>query len=242
MIKLEVCVDSLESVQYAVLGGADRIELCSSLSEAGLTPSLGLFEGAKRITENTKTKLFVMIRIRGGNFNYSQEEIEAMIEDVKYFKSHNADGIVFGALDESFEIDEESCRKLLQIWGHEKPATFHRAFDETKIEKIDDNVRKIASLGFTRILTSGFESTAEKGIENLKLIKKVADEVNLLILPGSGVNKNNAKLIIDQTNCKEIHGSARSERNIQTKLSLGGEKIYVCERIKVEEILRILNT
>lgn len=182
-----------------------------------------------------------MIRIRGGNFNYSDEEINAMVEDVKHFKAHNADGIVFGALNESFQIDVESCRKILNEWGSLKPATFHRAFDETNVDDVEENVRKIASLGFKRILTSGFESSAVKSIENLKKIKSITDEVDLILLPGAGVNKDNVKLIINETNCSEIHGSARSQRNIATKLSLGGENIFICDREKVKELKIILN-
>jgi copper homeostasis protein len=184
----------------------------------------------------------VIIRIRGGDFCYSHEEIDAMLEDVKYFKSHEANGIVFGALDENFNVDEDGCQKILHAWGHERPATFHRAFDETKFEKIDENVRKIANLGFKRILTSGLEPTAEKGIENIKVIKRIADEVGLIVLPGSGVNKKNASLIVSETSCGEIHGSARSERNIETKLSLGGKSIYVCDRVKVEELKKLFES
>lgn len=39
---LEVCVDNLQSALNAIHGGADEIEVCSSLAEGGLTPSIGL--------------------------------------------------------------------------------------------------------------------------------------------------------------------------------------------------------
>lgn len=165
-----------------------------------------------------------------------------MCEDVKYFKSNGADGIVFGALDENFQIDEEGCRKILTAWGREKPSTFHRAFDETKVDEIERNVRLIASLGFSRLLTSGFERSAEQGVENLKEIQKHARGVSLIVMPGAGVTSENAELISRETNCTEIHASARSARNIATRLSLGGEKVMICDRAKVEEICKVLKS
>ena len=47
---MEVCVDNIESLVNAVDGGASRIELCSALSEGGLTPSIGFLKHAKSIT------------------------------------------------------------------------------------------------------------------------------------------------------------------------------------------------
>lgn len=45
---LEVCVDNITSVNAAVEGGAQRIELCSALSEGGLTPTVGFLKIVKR--------------------------------------------------------------------------------------------------------------------------------------------------------------------------------------------------
>jgi len=54
-------VDSMESALNAVNGGALRLELCSALSEGGLTPSLGLFKTLKTIVS---IPIFVMLRPR----------------------------------------------------------------------------------------------------------------------------------------------------------------------------------
>ncbi|KAL7013361.1 hypothetical protein ACKWTF_015350 [Chironomus riparius] len=238
MVLLEICVDSVESIQNAVYGGADRIELCSALSEGGLTPNVGLFCAAKRITKNTKSKIFTMIRIRGGNFNYSNDELSAMIEEVKYFKDNHADGIVFGALTENYQIDIEACKKILDAWGNDKPATFHRAFDETHPDDISKNLKVIEDLGFARILTSGLEGTAEAGIKNIQKMMQLTEK--LIIMPGSGLNINNVQFIVNKTGCKEVHGSARTEMDISTRISVGGSTFYVCDKNKVEKIYKLL--
>ena len=179
-----------------------------------------------------------MIRIRGGNFNYSNDELSAMIEEVKYFKENNADGIVFGALTENCQIDIEACTKIINAWSNDKPATFHRAFDETHLDDIAKNVKIIEELGFTRILTSGLEATAEAGIKNIQ--KMMQQTEKLIIMPGSGLNINNVQFIVNKTGCKEVHGSARTERDISTRISVGGSTFYVCDKNKVEKIYKLL--
>ncbi|XP_044006074.1 copper homeostasis protein cutC homolog [Aphidius gifuensis] len=180
---LEICIDSIESVKNAVNGGANRLEICSSLSEGGLTPTLGLINFTKQYTN---IPIYSMIRIRSGNFNYTQEEIDAMIYDLKLLKNHNVDGFVFAA--------------------RPKPVTFHRAFDEVDEPFIALN--EIINLGFERILTSGKKNTAIEGIELIKQLVEKADD-KIIIMPGSGITCDNISLIKNSTGAKEFHASAK---------------------------------
>ena len=125
MAKLEVCVDSVESIRNAERGGACRLELCSALSLGGLTPSVGLLGVAKRLT---RLPVFVMIRCRDGNFVYDDDDLLVMKEDVVRLKECGADGFVFGVLNDDGRVNKEACRVLLDV-ARPLPCTFHRAFD-----------------------------------------------------------------------------------------------------------------
>lgn len=148
---MEICVDKIASAVSAADGGATRLELCSALSEGGLTPSIGVL---KKIKQLVHIPVFCMVRCRPGNFTYSADEIEAMQEEAKMLVENGADGIVFGALTKEGNVDIQACRNLIEAVPDDKPMTFHRAFDWTPnaMQALDD----IASLKrFSRILTSG---------------------------------------------------------------------------------------
>ncbi|XP_023378296.1 copper homeostasis protein cutC homolog isoform X2 [Pteropus vampyrus] len=119
---MEVCVDSVESAINAERGGADRIELCSSLLEGGTTPSMGVLQVVKQCVQ---IPVFVMIRPRGGDFLYSDREVEVMKADIHLAKLYGADGLVFGALTEDGHIDKELCMSLVALC-RPLPVTFHR--------------------------------------------------------------------------------------------------------------------
>ena len=61
---LEVCVADPESLDAAVAGGADRIELCSALELGGLTPSPGLMS----LAAEAPIPVYAMVRPRSGDF------------------------------------------------------------------------------------------------------------------------------------------------------------------------------
>ncbi|XP_060527693.1 copper homeostasis protein cutC homolog [Cylas formicarius] len=241
---LEVCVDSLESALTAMNSGADRIELCSSLIQAGLTPTPGMLVQIQNLNSK-KVPIFCMLRCRPGNFIYKTEEVEIMKEDAKILRRNGADGFVFGALAENGDVDMKVCREIIKAC-HPLPVTFHRAFDFCRRPTIE--VEVIIDLGFERILTSGKQKSAQMGV---KLIKKLMDQVEnrIIIMPGGGIDKDNLKFILENTDAKEIHGSFKKVKeqsiNAEETETLLEEKdvhIYVTDGDIVAEISNLLKT
>ncbi|HEV2831111.1 MAG TPA: copper homeostasis protein CutC [Hanamia sp.] len=199
--KLEVIGFNIESCMAAQDAGADRIELCASPGEGGTTPSYAFIKAAR---EKLHIDLYVMIRPRGGDFLYNDEEFEIMKNDVLFCKQAGCDGIVTGLLTEDGKVNGKRCKELI---GYAYPlgATFHRAFDRVydPFEALED----IIDLGFERILTSGLAPKAIDGKETLAaLINKSAERI--IIMPGSGVNASNIISIAESTDAKEFHSSA----------------------------------
>ncbi|NXY01952.1 CUTC protein, partial [Pteruthius melanotis] len=208
---MEVCVDSVESAVNAERGGAGRIELCAGLVEGGTTPSMGLLQVVKQCV---RVPVFVMIRPRGGDFLYSDREVEVMKADIRLAKLHGADGLVFGALTEDGRIDTELCTALLAVC-RPLPVTFHRAFDMVHDPLVA--LETLISLGFERVLTSGCDSSA---LEGLSLIKRLAEQCHLLgcvtlglFPPGGGITERNLQRILEGSTASEFHCSARSARD-----------------------------
>lgn len=202
---MEICVDCTESALNAVSSGAHRLELCSALSEGGLTPSLGLFEVLKT---KVSVPIFVMLRPRGGNdFQFSDLEIKVVLQDLASFKVAKADGFVFGALNAERDLDVNACASVI-LAAHPLPVTFHRAFDVATTSPIE-MARKIADLGFKRLLTSGRAATA---IDGKLLIKNLIESTKdcLTVIPGAGINVENLEDILVTTLAKEFHGSAKT--------------------------------
>lgn len=235
---MEICVDSLESARNAVEGGASRLEICSALSEGGLTPSPGLI---KQIRSFATIPLYAMIRIRGGDFVYTTEEIDAMLHDLMILKDHHANGFVFGALTSDCEIDTVACEKIISA-ARPLPVTFSRAFDLTSDPV--KSMQVLADLGFQRILTSGQRNSALEGLELIKtLIQKTQ---KLIIMPGAGITKDNIRKIME-SGAKEFHASAKRRKMVTygaNRVRLGvneNDFINVTDRELVMELVDIVD-
>ena len=231
---LEIAVNSYPSAKEAFEGGADRIELFSGYFDGGLTPSYSL---VKKIAEDFSYPIMVMIRAREGDFNYSDEEIEIMINDILLFKKLNIFGFVFGILDNENKVDKQKNTLLLEA-AYPFPCTFHRAFDFTidPLEALQDCI----ALGFTRILSSGQESNCIEGIDLLNELK-IAAKGKIIILPGAGVNSKNIIELAEKTGAKEFHATAKKLMGIGMGLGIKKElgKILEFTQSDAEEIKRI---
>ena len=180
------------------------MELCAGIPEGGTTPSYGEIKTAQALT--SQIAINVIIRPRGGDFLYTEAEIQSMLLDIELCKQLGVHGVVFGCLTQEGDIDVPLMRRLIEA---AKPlsVTCHRAFDVCRDPFIA--LEQLIELGCDRILTSGQQSTAEKGIPLLKqLVEKAGDRI--IIMPGCGVRENNIARIEAETGAKEFHTSARS--------------------------------
>lgn len=199
---LEICTNSYQSAKNAQDVGAHRIELCQELSVGGITPSYGLL---KQVVENLNISVFVLIRPRGGNFVYSDDEFEVMKHNIQLCKNLGCNGIVSGVLNADKTMDLKRTKELVEL-SKPLPFTFHRAFDEVINPK--EALEQLIDLGVRRVLTSGQESSAEKGLDLLKELNKIANN-RIIILAGAGVNDKNASKF-KTIGLQEIHTSASS--------------------------------
>ncbi len=207
MNKLEIACFNYESALIAQQGGADRIELCDNFKEGGTTPDYSIVAKARN---EIKIDLFIMIRPRGGNFVYTNEEFDQMKKDILHFKNLNVDGFVFGILNEDNSINIQQNKELIQL-ASPLPCSFHRAFD--KINDQNTALDIVINCGFKTILTSGFTSSAMDGMDNLdQLVKQAGNKIS--IMPGGGVRSSNIAQIKNKTQAHYYHSSAIIQGNI----------------------------
>ena len=177
---IEVCVDGVESAVAAQQGGADRVELCDNLVEGGTTPSLGMIEVARK---HLAIPLHAIIRPRGGDFCYSDIEIEVMRRDIAQAKAAGADGVVFGVLTPDGVIDIGRTAELVAA-ARPMSVTFHRAFDMTRDPRL--SLDDLIGLGIERVLTSGQAASA---VEGLALISELLRQAGQRIVGQSAVRE-----------------------------------------------------
>ncbi len=195
----EKCIGSyLEAIEAEELG-AERVELCDNLYEGGTTPSYGTI---KKVVEKLSIPVFVIIRPRGGDFFYNEDEIEIMKEDIRVCKSLGVSGVVIGALNTNKSINYDVIKDMVDL-AKPMSVTFHKAIDELENPVIE--VQKLAKIGVNRILTSGTKETALEGKDIINdMIKEAKDDI--IIVVAGKVIKDNLEEISKLIPSKEYHG------------------------------------
>ena len=209
---IEIATSDFLTTKSAVEGGTDRVELCANLAEGGTTPS---YAHIKKCRETFDIALFPIIRPRGGDFLYTKDEFEIMKNDIKLCKELGCEGIVIGLLNMDGTIDMTRTSELIEL-AYPLEVTFHRAFDRCKDPFAA--LEELIEIGCLRILTSGQQPSVSsqesivnsKAVELIGELNRLADD-RIIIMPGSGVRKENIKMLAEKTGCIEFHSSLRGK-------------------------------
>jgi len=235
--KLEICSFDLLSALIAQEAGAHRVELCAGPAEGGTTPGPGLIRAAR---ERIHIDIYPIIRPRGGDFLYTEEEFDIMMKEVTYCKQAGCNGVVVGILHADGSIDKIRTSRLVEM-AYPLGVTFHRAFDwaANPFEALED----IISVGCERILTSGQRPTAPEGAELINELVRQADD-RIIIMPGSGVRADNIIALAEKTDASEFHTSARTSAPslmefINTSMK-DDQSAVRADREEIEKIIRLL--
>jgi copper homeostasis protein len=210
--QLEIACFNSDAALIAQQNGADRVELCDAMHLGGISPTI---EVVKQVRANLSIDLYVMIRPRGGNFVYTEEEFLQMKTTILAFKKLKVDGFVFGILDENNRIDSEKNKELVHL-AHPFPCTFHRAFDE--VSDVFQSLEDVVECGFTTILTSG---QAQNVVDGVAVLSELVQKANnrIIIMPGGGLRSTNIEFILKETNALFYHSSAITDNSENPNMS-----------------------
>jgi len=202
-IIIEICCSSITSLNNAIKGNANRIELCQNLLVDGLSPSSEFIEKA---TSSCNLPIHILIRPRSGNFSYNISEVKQIEKDIERIKEFPIQGIVIGALNNDKSLAMEPLKKWRKMCP-DLDFTFHRAFDVVK--DCEKAIQQLIDLGYDRILSSGQKPKATDGLKLLnKLNSKYSNQIS--IMPGGGINDRNIHEFLN-SGFRQIHLSAKAQ-------------------------------
>lgn len=242
---LEVCADSVESAVIAAQAGADRLELCSNLIIGGTTPTQALFS---QVRKKCNLRIHVLIRPRFGDFCYTEDEFEIILEEIKAFRSLGADGVVIGTLTPEGELNRKELEKMRQCAG-EMWVTLHRAFDMCR--EPHAALEQAYELGIDNILTSGQADNCMEGAECIRsLVQQSAGRIE--IMAGGGVNADVIRKMHEITDASAYHMSGKtvldsSMRYRRTNVHMGlpgisEYDIWCADAGKIKEAAEVLKS
>ena len=197
---IEVCVEGPDNAAAAASGGADRVELCASLIEGGITPSLGVLRATLAAV---RIPVMAMVRPRGGDFCYSDREFAAMLDDASAFARAGAAGVVIGCLTEDGAVDTARTSALVAA-AAPLPVTCHRSFDMARDPEAA--LDALIECGVARVLTSGQRPSATAGLDLLRRL--VAHAAGRIVVMGCGQLDTDNIASVRDAGLTELHFSA----------------------------------
>ena len=203
----EFCAENVTLLEKAFKAGAQRVELCDNLAVGGTTPSYGVIKAAVELAKTYQAKVVVMIRPRGGDFLYSQEELAIMLEDMKCARELGVDGFVLGALTSENQLDKDALRTLLEA-SQGLEVTMHMAFDQIAIEDQPSAIQWLKENGVTRLLTRAgtLDTPIHSRLQAYAELVQLADD-QLEILAGGGISVTNRDRFLAIPGLEQVHGT-----------------------------------
>ncbi|MCI2959449.1 hypothetical protein MN032_17330 [Agromyces atrinae] len=233
MTAFELAAQDRAAVDVAARIGADRIELCTALALGGLTPSIGLIEYAVARRDQGGVTVHVLVRPRTGGFEYTPDELDASVADIRAAVRAGADGVVVGAL-RGGELDRDALARFVAA-ADGACVTLHRAIDV--LADPAAALVGLADLGIDRVLTSGGADDAGSGLD--MIARMVASAPGLEIMAGGGVTVATVADLVS-AGVDAVHASAKSTTRDATSISLGSAGAIGFEPVDEETALRLV--
>ncbi len=233
-VPLEIAVDNADAVLSAVRGGAERLELYSSLVDGGVTPSIGF--AAWAVKAAAPIPVFCMVRPRAGDFCYSADELDVMERDIAALKAVGAAGVVLGVLTASGQVDVTATKRLVAA-THPMRVVFHRAFDVTA--DLSQALEDLIATGADILLTSGGAASLEAGAEQVKkLVAQATGRIEMM--GGAGVRAANAGKLWRELGLDTLHTSLRTLIQVKNEVRIGGRDTATVYTVREEDVRAVL--
>jgi copper homeostasis protein len=209
-ITLEVCIENGTRIDELAAKCADRVELNDNMAVGGTTVSYGVAENVIPRCHKGGIKVMSMVRPRGGDFVYDENEFAAMLKDLEILKTLGTDGVVFGCLSPDGGLDREKNLALIKAADSGNIASvFHMAFDHINPDEQIDSLRWLADKGITRILTHGSSDQSIPIGQNYGRLREyiAASAGSVELLPGGGITADNYREICKALGVQQAHGT-----------------------------------
>lgn len=225
---LEIAVDSVADALAAAGAGADRIELCTFLDQAGLSATPAM---VRAVRAESPVPIAAMVRpdlhtpshpARGCGFVHDDASWRTHLRDAEALLEVGSEAIVFGALTADGLIDSRRCAEMVRL-ARARQTVFHRAFD--LCEDVGEAIDRLADAGVTRILSAGMTAAETTGTLGLGPTVAVADALparlarlaaigrmaagRIELIGCGGVRAPNAAEFVTLAALSRVHSAAR---------------------------------